>query len=376
MIIISEDIYKTLEEYEYVLVNDCRYSRTKERAREKKNLIIKALYDNLGGIVTHMRSDRKDLGSNEGYRKYVYTDKDSGTQWGFAYELFDDGNVIIHIMKNMSLVNDKNYSNNNQPQQKQIEYNPVSNQYYHGLMMVKSSNGLFNYVDENNQIFYPTQWFKKAEDFRKWRNGVIAARVASSHEWFFLTSDQKLYKGGDGSYFTENYQIILQRILTEQSTKTTSVIAYHFSDKFFKQFESKSSDSNGIFFTNSMEYNEKYPHKYTYKCHLNMNDPFIYDAEGKDWDELSPEMMKGSRIYDYYGGKIMVDKVVVWAESYGFDSVIVYNIREGENYDVLCNDYIMLNLRNVKILEITDNENYINEEVQKSLDFMWRLLKI
>jgi len=104
MKIISDNIYESLEQYEYCLVNDCRYAKTKDGARKKKNSIIKSIHDNLGGIVTHMRSDRRDLGMGEGYRKYVYTDPDSKTQWGFAYELFDDGNVIVHKMMNMSLV--------------------------------------------------------------------------------------------------------------------------------------------------------------------------------------------------------------------------------------------------------------------------------
>jgi len=103
----------------------------------------------------------------------------------------------------------------NQPQ-KQVQYQDVSQNFCFGLKMVKSNNGLFNYVDETGQIFYPKQWFKNAEDFKQW-NKFVAARVFDGQEWYFLKLDNKtLYPMGKDSYRTENYEKIFQQILAEQ----------------------------------------------------------------------------------------------------------------------------------------------------------------
>ena len=76
--------------------------------------------------------------------------------------------------------------------------------------------GSFNYVDKNNRIFYPECWFKEAEDFREWDNGVVAARVFDGNESHFLSSGKNLYLIGKDSYRTENYQRVLKEILFEQ----------------------------------------------------------------------------------------------------------------------------------------------------------------
>ena len=102
MIIISGNICKFIEQYEDCLVNE--YGKTKEKAKEKKNLIIQAVYKNLGGIVTHRPSPYKDLGSEENCLLYVYKDKKSKTQWGFAYKRFGAENAIVYYMKNLKLV--------------------------------------------------------------------------------------------------------------------------------------------------------------------------------------------------------------------------------------------------------------------------------
>jgi len=109
MIIISENIYELLEQYEDCLVKE--YCKTKERAKEKKNLIIQAINKNIGGMVTHRQSPYKDLGGEKNCLLYVYKDPKSKTQWGFAYKRFDDSNVIVYYMKNLKLV--KNFNDDN-----------------------------------------------------------------------------------------------------------------------------------------------------------------------------------------------------------------------------------------------------------------------
>jgi hypothetical protein len=106
MIIISNNVYDIIEQYEDCLVNE--YSKTKERAKEKKDLMIQAIYSNLNGIITHRPLPYKELGSEKNCLLYVYKDPKSKIQWGFAYKRFDAGNVIVYYMKNLKLVKESN----------------------------------------------------------------------------------------------------------------------------------------------------------------------------------------------------------------------------------------------------------------------------
>ena len=103
MIIISDVVKALIDNYVYYLINEGITS--KERAFEKKNLMIQAINSNLGGMVRHRSSPYKELGKDEDCLLYVYKDPKSKTQWGFAYEEFDDNNVIVHYMRNLKLVN-------------------------------------------------------------------------------------------------------------------------------------------------------------------------------------------------------------------------------------------------------------------------------
>jgi len=107
MLIISDNVYTLIEQYEDCLVNE--YCTTKERAKEKKNLIIQAINKNIGGIVTHRPSPYRALGSEKNCLLYVYKDPKSKTQWGFAYKRFDAENVIVYYMKNLKLVKESNF---------------------------------------------------------------------------------------------------------------------------------------------------------------------------------------------------------------------------------------------------------------------------
>jgi len=105
MIIISDYIYKVLDNYSKYLVQEGLTSQT--RADEKIDLIVQAIYNNLGGMITHRPSLYKELGKAEGCLLYVYKDPKSKTQWGFAYKLFDNNNVIVYYMRNLKLVKNR-----------------------------------------------------------------------------------------------------------------------------------------------------------------------------------------------------------------------------------------------------------------------------
>ena len=102
MIVIVEGVYKILKYYREYLIQEGLTS--KERAKEKVDLILQALNCNLGGIVTHRLSPYKELGNKERCLLYVYKDSKSKSQWGFAYKRFDENNVIVYYMRNLKLV--------------------------------------------------------------------------------------------------------------------------------------------------------------------------------------------------------------------------------------------------------------------------------
>ena len=104
MIIISDIVKALIDDYVYYLINEGITS--KERAFEKKNLMIQAINSNLGGILTHRLSPYKELGNNERCFLYVYKDPKSKSQWGFAYKRFDENNVIVYYMRNLKLVSE------------------------------------------------------------------------------------------------------------------------------------------------------------------------------------------------------------------------------------------------------------------------------
>ena len=106
MIIIADEVYKILEQYNEYLIKEGL--TTKERANQKVDLILQALNKNLGGIRRFPFSQYKSFGASQNHRLYVYKDTKSKTQWGFTHQEFNDGsgniNVIIYNMKNMKLV--------------------------------------------------------------------------------------------------------------------------------------------------------------------------------------------------------------------------------------------------------------------------------
>ena len=108
MILIKPNVYNVIDKYTRYLINEGLTSQA--RAIEKKNLILQALYKNLGGIRSFPFSQYKSFGASQNHRLYVYKDPKSKTQWGFTHKEFNDRdgnmNVIIYNMKNMKLVTD------------------------------------------------------------------------------------------------------------------------------------------------------------------------------------------------------------------------------------------------------------------------------
>ena len=102
MILIKPYIKALIDDYVNYLITESITSQ--ERAFEKKDLMIQAIYNNLGGMVTHRASPYKELGRDKDCLLYVYKDLKSKTQWGFAYKLFDEDNVIVYYMRNLKLV--------------------------------------------------------------------------------------------------------------------------------------------------------------------------------------------------------------------------------------------------------------------------------
>jgi len=101
MILIKPRVYNIIDEYTEYLINEGLTSKT--RALEKRDQIIRAVDDNLGGFLTHRASPYKELGRDKGCFLYVFKDPKSKTQWGFAYQRYDE-NVIVYFMKNMKLI--------------------------------------------------------------------------------------------------------------------------------------------------------------------------------------------------------------------------------------------------------------------------------
>ena len=54
--------------------------------------------------VSYRISPYKQFGNPQGYRLYVYKAPLSKSQWGFAHQRFDDGNIIVRGMINMKLI--------------------------------------------------------------------------------------------------------------------------------------------------------------------------------------------------------------------------------------------------------------------------------
>jgi len=139
--------------------------------------------------------------------------------WYFAYKVQDE-KVYVYDARHGQNMNDKahvpQFSNNNN--QQQTQYTAVSGECF-GMTMVKSNNGLFNFVNQNNQLFCK-EWYKGATDFAKYSNGTIAATVSNGTEKFWLHLDSGvLEKMTNNSTIPESKESISEKLLFEQQIR-------------------------------------------------------------------------------------------------------------------------------------------------------------
>lgn len=102
MVIFDKSVYKSIRRYsKYILKeNLCSVERT----IEKVTLMVRTVMTDLNSCVSYRISPYKQFGNPQGYRLYVYKDPHSKSQWGFAHQRFDDGNIIVRGMINMKLI--------------------------------------------------------------------------------------------------------------------------------------------------------------------------------------------------------------------------------------------------------------------------------
>jgi len=220
-VVISKKAINRINQFYYNVA--LKYPNTNSLDVVKNN--INNVHNEIYKVGTSLTKTNTSLSKWKGYN--VCRSK----TWYFAYKI-QNNTIYVYDAEHGQNMSEEAYtsqnSNNqqtNQPQQpyqqrQQPEYKPVPNQQYcHGLLMVsskdKSNRVIYNYVNQNNQIFYPYQWFTRAENFRQW-NRVISARVMdSANKWYFLTIHKKLFpiKGG----ITDNYRRFCQKILSEHT---------------------------------------------------------------------------------------------------------------------------------------------------------------
>ena len=111
-IVISKNVLASLDKYSKYLVK--MGYKSKARAIEKKNLIIKSVYTNLGyvanGTTIGEQSKYKGLGSNEGCYIFVHEDNRSGSRWGFGYKVYKTRNCFNKNFLNLPMSKTNNIS--------------------------------------------------------------------------------------------------------------------------------------------------------------------------------------------------------------------------------------------------------------------------
>lgn len=102
MVTFDKCVYKIIRKYSKYIVKENLCSI--ERTIEKVTTMIRTVIKDIDGSVIYRLSPYKQFGNPQGYRLYVYKDPRSKSQWGFAYQRFDDGNIIVRGMINMKLI--------------------------------------------------------------------------------------------------------------------------------------------------------------------------------------------------------------------------------------------------------------------------------
>jgi len=137
-------------------------------------------------------------------------------------------------------------------------------------------------------------------------------------------------------------------------SKPYNVIGYHARELKNLNLKLKTTP---IYFTNSLENAMKFEGRYIYKCNLKLNKPFVIDVEGQDWDQLPLPDDIIEKI-NYFDVNIHTDLLVQYVSTFlpEYDSVVMLNIHEGENYDIIGNNYIPFNGSQVELIEIIDTK--------------------
>jgi hypothetical protein len=102
MVIFDKSVYKSIRKYSKYIIRENMCSI--ERTIEKVTLMVRTVMNDLDSCVSYRTSPYKQFGNPQGYRLYVYKDPHSKSQWGFAHQRFDDGNIIVRGMINMKLI--------------------------------------------------------------------------------------------------------------------------------------------------------------------------------------------------------------------------------------------------------------------------------
>lgn len=148
----------------------------------------------------------------------------------------------------------------------------------------------------------------------------------------------KRYGMGESILVTENTAMLLEDLRNN--------IAYHGSDvEVDKLLVSKTK--NGLYLTNRLQ-NASTFGKYIYKVEFDFKKPYIYNANGSEWDDLP---ITKKIIEDGYRGKeLTTDLLCKWILKNGkYDSLIMYNLVEAGNENGV--NYVALKQNQIKTLE-------------------------
>jgi hypothetical protein len=125
-----------------------------------------------------------------------------------------------------------------------------------------------------------------------------------------------------------------------------NLILYHGSNNKFEKFNKKflgssmgkaPSNMRGFYFTNNIKLAKSFG-KYIYKVKVKINNPYIFNANGKGYSQL----------------KHTINNIVDEIDNQ-YDSILIRNYQDagiGISDLILSDQYIIFDLRNIKILEI------------------------
>jgi len=212
----EEEIGQYYERYNDIWTG--KYWRTDLQERAANYRLIKYIFINFSRYISDNRISKRNTNRN-----YIHIKELAVVEYEIDRNLNEVAVVRIYF-------NDKRYYKNNTQQhsdqsltkaQQRITYKYAEKHTWkNGFRLVKSNNGLYNYVDSEKKLFYPERWFNQAYDFEKGKDGLIFARVEFNYETYLLTAEKNLYKIGNvNGYTTETLNQLLDDILLEIKQK-------------------------------------------------------------------------------------------------------------------------------------------------------------